>query len=292
MSLIEMTDITKRFGATVALDDISLNFAESKIYGLLGRNGAGKSTLLNIITNRIFPDKGSVKIGGKYIVSDERSLRSVFYMTEENFYPDGCSLRALLYVSKEFYPETDIHYALCLAEKFSLNPKKKVKALSTGYLSILKAIITLSSNASILIFDEPLKGLDPNHREMLYREILANYASKEKTIIISSHLIEEISTLLEEAVIIKSGKIILQEPVETIFQKSFVVTGEKSRVREFTESLYVLSSTALGQREEALLFDDIAQDRIQVGKDHGLDISHASLQKIFIGLTNMGGSHE
>jgi len=293
MNLIELNDISKQFRNTKAIDNVSITFAPNKIHGLLGRNGAGKTTLLNIINNRIFPDQGTVKIGGSSVKNDEQILRNVFYMTEKNLYPESYSLKELLNLCKDFYPTTDLSCANNLAEKFKLNMKQKIGGLSSGYLSIFKAIMALSSNALILILDEPVSGLDANHRELLYREILASYAAKAQTIIISTHLIEEIATLLEEVAIINNGKILLQEPVESLLQKAWIVAGEKSKVRRFTESMRTLRTTPIGQREETLLFGQIDNEQLQTGKDIGLEFARASLQKIFIGLTdNMEANHE
>ena len=143
MNLIELSDISKQFGKTKAIDKVSITFAPSKIHGLLGRNGAGKTTLLNIINNRIFPDQGSVKIGGNSVKNDEQILRKIFYMTEKNLYPESYSLKELLNLCKDFYPTTDLSYANILADKFKLNIKQKIGGLSGGYLSVSYTHLTL-----------------------------------------------------------------------------------------------------------------------------------------------------
>lgn len=293
MNLIELNNISKYFGKTKAIDRVNLTLAPSKIYGLLGRNGAGKTTLLNIITNRIYPDQGTVKIEGKNVVLNDQILRNVFYMTEKNLFHEGYSLKELLYLCKDFYPSADLSYAHTLAAKFRLNLKQKIGGLSMGYLSIFKAIMALCSNAPILILDEPVSGLDANHRELLYKEILEIYAAKAQTIIISTHLIEEIAALLEEVIIIDHGKLLLQESSEMLLQKAWIVTGEISKVRSFAKSMRVLNAKTLGQREEVLLFGLISQKDLIAGKNSGLDFAMASLQKLFIGLTeNTEVNHE
>lgn len=285
MNLIELNNVSKYFGKTKAIDNVTLTLAPNKIHGLLGRNGAGKTTLLNIITNRVYPDQGAVKISGKDAIQDEQMLRSVFYMTEKNLFPEGYILKELLYLCKDFYPSTDLSYANSLAAKFKLNLKQKIGGLSSGYLSIFKAIMALCSNASILILDEPVSGVDANHRELLYKEILAIYAAKAQTIIISTHLIEEIAPLLEDVVIIDHGKILLQESTESLLQKAWIIAGESSKVRAFTESMRTLNTTAIGGRSETLVFGLINQEQLQAGKDSGLEFAMASFQRVFIGLT-------
>jgi len=111
--------------------------------------------------------------------------------------------------TKEFYPSFNIKYAYELAANFKLNIDKKIKDLSTGYNSIFKLILGLSSGASIILFDEPILGLDANHRELFYRELIKSYSEQPKPIVVSTHLIDEISNVLEEIIIIKDGEILL-----------------------------------------------------------------------------------
>lgn len=115
--------------------------------------------------------------------------------------------------SKDFYPDFDMEYATVLAGRFGLNLKKKLKGLSTGYLTIAKLIVALASNAPYTFFDEPVLGLDANHREMFYREMIHCYSERPRTIVISTHLIEEIADIIEQVVMIKEGKILLDRPV-------------------------------------------------------------------------------
>lgn len=147
---IEITGVSKSFGPVAALKDVSLSIAEGKIYGLLGRNGAGKSTLLNIITNRLFADSGTVLIDGEPAAENDRALGKVYLMSEKHLYPEGMKVANVLKWSRHFYPDFDMDFALTLAEKFGLNLNKKVKALSTGYSSILKIIVSLSPSMSLM----------------------------------------------------------------------------------------------------------------------------------------------
>ncbi len=112
-----------------------------------------------------------------------------------------------------------------LAGRFELDTAKRFKELSTGYASILKAILTLASNAEVLLFDEPILGLDANHRDLLYKEILSNFIKRPKTVLISTHLIDEVADILEEVVIIEKGRIILKGPVEGLLESAHTVTG-------------------------------------------------------------------
>ena len=144
---IEVKELTIRFGNITALDRVDLILEENRIYGLLGRNGAGKSTLLNVIGNRLYPSEGAVVIDGEIGMDNDRAQGKVYYMGEKNIYPEGTTVKQLFRWSKNFYPDFDMEYAFQLAGQFGLNPKKKLKGLSTGYLTIAKLIAALAANA-------------------------------------------------------------------------------------------------------------------------------------------------
>jgi len=283
---IEIRDLSKTYGATRALDNVTICLERNKIYGLLGRNGAGKTTLLNILTNKIAPTSGEVLIGGSTAFENDDVLCNIYYMMEKNLFPEGYKVREIFAWTKEFYPKFDSVYANSLAQKFGLNTDKKVKELSTGYGSIFKAILALSSNAPILIFDEPVLGLDANHRDMFYREVISNYSEHPKTIIISTHLIEEVADILEEAIIIKRGKIILKQSVEEMLSQAYTVSGESSKVDQYIASRRVGGVDTMGKFKSATVLEPLVGHDEAVGKEMGLDFSRVELQKLFISLTN------
>ncbi|MBU3154163.1 ABC transporter ATP-binding protein [Clostridium estertheticum] len=289
MGTIKLLNVSKRYGDTFALDNISLTIEENKIYGLLGRNGAGKTTLLNIINNRIFSDKGVISIDGKTLSDDKNALGNIYFMTEQNLYPQAMKVKELFKWSKEFYPKFDMVYALELSKKFELNINKRVKELSTGYASICKIINTMASGAEILMFDEPVLGLDANHRELFYKELMESYIEKPKTIILSTHIIEEVSHLLERIVIIKDGKIINDENVEELLTKCYNVSGLNKNIDEYIKDKNCLSVDEMASFKSAVISGINGDAQKIEQKKLGLEVSKVELQKLFIDLTNNGG---
>ncbi|MGE5527684.1 MAG: ATP-binding cassette domain-containing protein, partial [Patescibacteria group bacterium] len=235
MTTIEIKNVSKNFGAVAALKNVTLSLAPGKIYGLLGRNGAGKTTLLNIITNKLFPDAGEVLIDGETAVENDRAQAKIFHMAERNLYPPEMKVKEAVRWTREFYPGFSPDYAAALIEKFSLDPGKKIKSLSTGYQSICKMILAMASGAPVLLLDEPVLGLDANHRELFYQELLADYGAHPRTIVISTHLIGEVAGLLEEAIIIKQGEVIVAQPVEEILRLGYTVSGNAADVDEYAK---------------------------------------------------------
>lgn len=286
MSTIEIKEITKVYGDTRALDNVNLTIEPNKIYGLLGRNGAGKTTLLNLMTNKTFPTKGEITIDGDTVFENDKALNKIFYMMEKNLYPEALKVKEIFKWTKEFYPQFDLDYANSLSEKFELNTNKKIKGLSTGYTSIFKAIVTLASNASVLLFDEPVLGLDANHRDMLYKELISNYSLKPKTIIISTHLIEEVADILEEAIIIKKGNIITKKSVEELLGSAYTVSGQSAKVDKYLNGKEYIGEESIGGFKIATVLESNENKNVELANELDLEFGKVELQKLFISLTN------
>lgn len=282
MKGIEVRSLDKNYGDVRALRNVSLTFEENKIYGLLGRNGAGKTTLLNTITGRVFPDSGDVLVDGEVALENDKAQQKIFMMSEKNFYPEGMKVKDAIKWTREFYPGFDEEYCRNLAEKFGLNTKKKIKSLSTGYGSIFKLILTLSTNAPYLFFDEPVLGLDANHRDMFYRALLEKYSDKPFTAVISTHLIEEVAGVIEEVVIIKRGEIIRNQSVEELLETGCTVSGTAVAVDSAIQGKTVLGEDSLGGLKTAYLAGEIDSSTLPAG----IEIGKMDLQKLFIHLTN------
>jgi ABC-2 type transport system ATP-binding protein len=276
---IEVRSLTKRYGDTLALDHVNLTFEENKIYGLLGNNGAGKSTLLGILTDRLPATEGSALIDGEPAAGNDRALGKIFLVGEQNLFPDDMKVRQALKAMQQFYPDFDRPYAENLAEQFGLNIKKKITALSTGYASIFRLILGLSVNTPYLIFDEPVLGLDAQHRDLFYRLLVQKFAENPCTIIISTHLIAEVANLIEHTVIIRTGRILKDAPTEELAVSAYTISGPVSLVDAYIEGKHVLTSSLLGGLKTASVQGEPEKELPQ-----GLERAKLNLQDYFISL--------
>ncbi|HWT76354.1 MAG TPA: ABC transporter ATP-binding protein [Mobilitalea sp.] len=281
MNGIELKNLTKHYGNLCALEQVNLTLEENKIYGLLGRNGAGKTTLLNIITNRIFADDGEATVDGETVVNNDKALGKIYMLSEKLYYPERMKINNIFQWTKSFYPDFDKAYAIRLCEMFELNPNKTLRSLSTGYLTIFKLIIALSVNVPYLLLDEPVLGLDAYHRDLFYRILLEKFSEKPCTIVISTHLIEEVSGIIEEVIIMKQGKLIHKEACEELLSKGYTISGKAADVDAFIADRRVIGVDTLGGLKVAYL---LGKPDSNISKD--LEISHLDLQKLFIQLTN------
>lgn len=279
---IEIKNLTKQFGSNKALDNVNLTFEEHKIYGLLGRNGAGKSTLLNIISNRLFADTGSVFINGMPAQENDEAQKQIYLMSERDLYPMKMKIKDIFRWSKEFYPTFDMDFAMNLAEQFELNVKKEVRALSTGFGSIYKLIVALSVNTPYVFLDEPVLGLDANNRDLFYRVLIERYSAHPATYVLSTHLIEEISTIIEEIVIIKHGSIIRNESRDELLSKGYTVSGPAALVDQYCIGKNVIGMDTLGGLKSSYIMG--LPNRVDL--PNGLELGKLDLQKLFVKLTN------
>ena len=284
--MIALNNITKFYNTKPAVTNINLEFEKGYIYGLLGRNGAGKTTIINIITNRIFATEGQVFIGGDNAVENDFAQAKIFSMTEKSSYPSEMKVRDGLKWVKGFYDNFDTQYANKLCKLFNIDTSKSLKALSTGYNSIFKLILTLASTAEIMIFDEPVLGLDANYREIFYKEVLKRFAELNNTIIISTHLIEEISNIVEKIIIIDEGKIIANASTDEIKENAYVVSGNKTKVEEFIKTRKILHTESLGNYLAVTINDKVSSKDLHDAKTLDLEITAPKLQEVFIKLTS------
>ncbi|MDL2318902.1 ABC transporter ATP-binding protein [Eubacteriales bacterium OttesenSCG-928-A19] len=282
MNSIEIRGVSKRFGDVTALDGVTLTLEEGRIYGLLGRNGAGKTTLLNTITNRIFASDGAVYINGMPARENDNAQKYVYMMSEKGQYPESMRIDDVFRWTNVFYDGAlDMAYADELCQAFGLSRRKKVKQLSTGYSSIYKIITALALDVPFLLLDEPVLGLDANHRDLLYRLMLENYAKNPRTIVLSTHLIEEVSRLIEEVVIIQDGRIIRQAACDELLASAYAVTGPAGAADAYAAGREVIGQDALGGMKTVYILG--RPDGAVTGQ---LELSQPDLQRLFIQLTN------
>ena len=277
---IEIINLSKSYGKSPALEDVKLEFSEHRIYGLLGRNGAGKSTLLKLVANRIEASGGQVKIDGLDSVENDRAQSLVYLMNDENTIPSNITVERLFKLTRSFYPGADIEKAARLAERFSLDPKKRIGSLSTGYKTAVKFIAAIMSNAKYTLLDEPVLGLDAAHRELLYKILIEEYADSDRCFVVATHIIEEISGIVEHVTVIEKGKVIENDSVENLLKSGYSVSGNEKEVDEYIKDKNVIATEKIGSVKIAYILG--AHGSAELGY---LEVAPLSLQKLFIKLT-------
>lgn len=282
MSKIEVRDLTKSYGKTTALNNVSVTFKENCIYGLLGRNGAGKSTLLNIISGRTFADSGEVLIDGVNASGNDSALGKVHLMSEQLLYNPALKVKDMFRTASFYYPDFDTEYALKLCSEYELDTNRKLSKLSTGYRTIAKAVNALACGAPIVFFDEPVLGLDANHRDLFYKHIVNRYSERPSTFVISTHLIEETAGIIERAVVIQKGELLLDNDVEEVRSMGYSVSGKAADVDSFAKGRELMGEDVLGGLKTVYIKGQLSEEELP----EGLTAEPMNLQNIFIHLTN------
>lgn len=293
MNVIETRDLTRRYRDELALDRVSLNVEPDRIYGLLGRNGAGKTTLMSILTAQAFASSGEVRVFGADPFENESVLSRMCFVRESQKYPDDFTIRNALDAAALFFPNWDAALAQTLLEDFQLpRPKKhRIKKLSRGQLSAVGVIIGLASRAELTFFDEPYLGLDAVARQLFYDRLLTDFADHPRTIILSSHLIDEVANLLEHVIVIDRGRIVMDDEVDAVTGSAFAVAGRAAAVEDFVAGRPVLHRDGLGALASVTVDAPLSDGDRERALALGLELAPVSLQQLIIRRTLKANEH-
>ncbi|WP_203248318.1 ABC transporter ATP-binding protein [Sporosarcina beigongshangi] len=284
--VIEVKQLTKSYGQFKALQDTSFSIHANKIYGLLGRNGAGKTTMMKMITAQIFPTSGDLNVFGEDPYENANVLSQICFIKESQQYPDYYSILDILEVSKSIFPNWDADLSSSLVDDFNLPLKRRIKKLSRGMLSAVGIVVGLASRAPLTIFDEPYLGLDAVSRGLFYDRLMEDYSEHPRTIILSTHLIDEVSNLLEHVLVIDNGKLIIDKDAEELRGRAFTVTGQALKVEAFLQGKETVHREPFGGLLSATVIHSGDSSDRQQAEASGLEISPVSLQQLVVHLTN------
>jgi ABC-2 type transport system ATP-binding protein len=284
-AVIEVDHLTKRYRETLALDDVTVTFAENVITGLLGRNGAGKTTLMSIITAQNFATSGTVRAFGSEPYENAAVLSRMCFVRESQQYQDESKPHHAFAAARMFFRNWDQQLAESLIEDFRLPMNRTIKKLSRGQLSAVGVIIGIASRAEVTFFDEPYLGLDAVARQVFYDRLLADYAEHPRTVVLSSHLIDEIAHLIENVVVIDDGRIIVDTDAESLRGHATTIIGARSAVESFTAGRQVIHTDALGNTVAATVLGPLSESDRQALTQAGLDTEPVSLQQLVVRMT-------
>ena len=215
--VIAVSDLTRRFGARAALSSVTLVIPRGGVYGLVGANGAGKTTLIRHLLGLLRAQEGSVRVFGRDPVADPVGVLSrIGYLSEENDLPGWMRVDELMRYTRAFHPGWDDAYAGELRTMFALDPAARIKTLSKGQKARAGLVVALAYRPELLVLDEPSSGLDPIVRRDILGAVLRTIADEGRTVLFSSHLLEEVEQVADHVTMIRQGKIVLSGPLEAV----------------------------------------------------------------------------
>jgi len=274
--MIEIKNVTKKYGSQTAIDRISLNLPEQGIYCLLGRNGAGKTTFMKMLAGHIAATDGQILVEGKRI-STSKMPECVNYI-ESGSVQFNMRLSELINTAEYLQEGFDRAFALEMAERFELDLRKRYNKLSFGMKTMLTTIITLANNSKVIMLDEPVLGFDAIMRDQFNTLLLESYHANPRLIIVSTHLIDEIAKVTERLIIINNGRILVEAGMEDIDEKAYTLSGAAKEVLPLLDKLNCIGKTTAGSVMAAHIYDD------RITPPEGVSVDRLSLQDFFINI--------
>jgi ABC-2 type transport system ATP-binding protein len=288
--IVDIRRLTRRFGEKTALDDISLAVPRGGVFGLIGGNGAGKTTLIKHVLGMLKAQSGSVQVFGLDPVKNPvGTLGRIGYLSEDRDLPNWMRVGELMRYTQAFFPNWDEAYAEELRLAFDLDASARVKTLSRGQRARTGLLVALAHRPELLVLDEPSSGLDPVVRRDILGAIIRTIADEGRTVLFSSHLLDEVERVADRVAIIHQGRIMLTSTMDEIKDShrrvtlrfaqaleqapslvgalsvdgagaewTYVCSGDGEQLRRAAEAL---GATVVG--EAALSLDEIFVNRIQ-----------------------------
>jgi ABC-2 type transport system ATP-binding protein len=271
-----------RYRGHTALDGVDLTLAPDTIHGLLGRNGAGKTTLMRILTGQEFETSGRVEVFGQPPRENPAVLNRMCFIREAQKYPQNFKVREAFAAAAIACPGWDQAYADRLVKDFDLPLKRQIKKLSRGQLSAVGIIIGLAARAPLTLFDEPYLGLDAVARHVFYDRLLEDFSENPRTVILSTHLIDEVADLVEHVVLIDHGTVLMDADADGLRGRAVSVSGPAEAVAAYVDDAPVLHRSGLGGQLRVALAERPERPA------EGVNVDSLSLQELIVLTTNQG----
>lgn len=213
MSVLECKGLTKQYGRTLALDDVSFTLEEGRIVGLLGPNGSGKTTFIKLCNGLLTPSSGELRICGCAPGKESKAL--VSYLPDRPYLPNWMDVTQALDMYEDFYADFDRKRALEMLAHLGIVEKQRIRQMSKGTKEKVQLILVMSRAAKLYLLDEPIGGVDPATRDYILKTIITNY-EPQSTVVISTHLIADVEQALDQVIFIDHGRIVLQSDTDLI----------------------------------------------------------------------------
>ena len=289
--VIEVEDLSRRYGKVAAVQDVSFQVTEHSICGLLGRNGAGKTTLMRLVTGQEFASHGRIRLWGEDPVENAAVLARTCFVRESQVYPENFRGRHVMRAASHLFPNWDDDLATKLVAEFNAPLDRRMKKMSRGQRSAVGVIVGLASRAELTLLDEPYAGLDAVARQLFYDRLLEDYTAVPRTIVLSTHLIDEVSALLDHVLVVDGGSLIIDEEPDALRGSIVTLVGKHSAVERFVAGRPTLSWDAIGGIASVTLAGLGDNDRADA-VSAGLELAPVSLQQLIVSRTRGSAPRE
>jgi ABC-2 type transport system ATP-binding protein len=277
---IDIRAVTRTYGHATALDNVSFRVPEGSICGLFGSNGAGKTTVMSIIAGHDRPSSGEALVLGDTPFEHEPTVSRISFIKDNQRYPDNYQLKHVLRIAPEFAPDWSAEVAAELVDGFRIPAKTPIKKFSRGQLSAVAIVLGLASRAPVTLFDEPYLGLDVGARTLFYDVLLRDYGRHPRTILLSTHLIDESESLFDRVVILNAGRVAVDCDRDEARELAVVISGAADAVGRLTVGRTVLQTRAIGSLSSVTVTGDADEALLAEARRTGVQVASASLQQL------------
>ena len=283
---VETENLGRRFGTFEAVRGVDLRVQRGTVFGLLGVNGAGKSTIIKMIVGHLRPTRGRIRVLGRTLEEDLVEIRKrVAYVSENRYLYEWMTVAESVSFTRAFHANWDDQKAADLLKRFSLPPEKKVRQLSRGNRARLCLLLALSYNPELIILDEPTSGLDPIVRRDFIENIVSEISEEGKTVLFSSHIVEEVERVADDVGIINDGELLLVSSVEEIKASYRRVRYATNGARPELSGVPGLLGVENGRHEQVLTVRGFGDETISALAERGVrspEVLPISLEDIFV----------
>lgn len=277
-NIVEVKGLSKNYGSTQILHAIDFAIPQGRIYGLIGHNGAGKTTAINTILG-LTDYEGSVRVLGlEPFANRAEMMKDIAFISDVASLPRFLKVYQLLHMMVGIHPNFQLEKALEMLKDTDIRSSAKIKSLSKGMLAQLHLAVVMAIDAKLLVLDEPTLGLDITFRKKFYRRLVEDYMSEDRSILITTHQVDEIEFLLTDLMFLRDGNVVLDASMEDIGKRFTQVLVNQENVDAAIEEKPIFSTKQLGQN--IMIFDGL--DR-EMAKNFGA-VSNPSVSDLFVAL--------
>lgn len=284
--MIKVSNVTKNFDSFRALDDLHINVKRGSIYGLVGSNGSGKTTIIKHITGVLRPDSGEIEINGMPVYDNEEVKKITGFIPDDLYFFAAYNLREMSNFYKKLYPAWNEERYRTMLSQFGLGEKRRLSKFSKGMQKQAAFILTMSAMPDVLILDEPIDGLDPIVRKLVWKYIVDDVAEREMTVLVSSHNLRELEGICDSIGILSHGRMVIERDLDELksdIHKIQVAFGAENNGEHY-EGLNVLHSERRGTVDLLIIRNkkELVEEIIGRQKPVIFDMLPLTLEEIFI----------
>lgn len=278
--IIDCEVVSRSFGPVIALDEVSFTVPEGSILGLLGRNGSGKTTLMSLIAGHDRPTGGRVTVCGEESFESATVMPQVVFVRDNQRYPNRQNVQELLRIAPFLAPNWCQELADELIDRCRLPRTTPITTFSRGQMSLIAAMIGLASRAPVTLLDEPYLGLDTNARDIFHEVLLREQVRHPRTIVLSTHLIEQSEALFDRVIILDQGRVRIDVGSDDVPQQATVLTGAVDAVTTLVEHRVTLNSRAIGGFLTVTCEGPIDSALSSAARERAVDVRPTSLNEL------------